>query len=76
MQDIGDLLLLQLDIEGVQHQLSPIHITIRLSCTRMISTSPELLSFMFSGRMRMATVMFDYSYSPPFPIFYIQIQNI
>ena len=37
-------------------------ITIRLSWTLIISASPELIYLFERGRIRMATVMFDYYY--------------
>ena len=43
----------------------------RLSCTRMISLSPEFCSLSERGRILMATVMLDYSSSLGLFAFYM-----
>jgi hypothetical protein len=63
MEHIDNLPFLDFCIEGIEYDLNSNAHTMRLSWTRMTSRSPEFCYFTLSGRIRMATVMFDYSYS-------------
>ena len=63
MQNIDNLPFFYFCVERIEYDLNSNVHTMRLSWTRMTSRSPEFCYFTLRGRIRMATVMFDYSYS-------------
>jgi hypothetical protein len=62
MEHIDDFSLFDFSVKWIEYDLYSNVRTMRLSCTRMTSRSPEFCYFTLRGRIRIATVMLDYSY--------------
>ena len=72
MENISNFFFFNFDVKWIKYKLQMNKkITIRLSWTRIISASPELISLALSGRILIATVIFDYYYSIFGLFFYI-----